>query len=82
MAIASAVVVPAKREYESTLMKRLGSLNGVEVLDSGEKGIAITLEARDTHSLEEISKKINNWDDVVDFQLAYLNWEEVVDSEK
>jgi nitrate reductase NapAB chaperone NapD len=77
MAIAGAVVVPAIKGSEESLKEKLDSLDGVDVQDIGEKGIAIILEAEDSRSLKKISKKINEWDEVIDFQLAYLNWEEV-----
>lgn len=79
MAIAGAVVVPVKKEFESRLKAKLSLLNEVEVQDVGEKGIAVVLEAENSKRLKEISEEINGWEEVIDFQLAYLNWEEVKD---
>ena len=77
MAIAGAVVVAVKKELEERLKERLNSLKEVDVQEIGEKGIAVVLEADDTERLKEVSEEINGWDEVLDFQLAYLNWEEV-----
>jgi nitrate reductase NapAB chaperone NapD len=75
MAIAGAVVVPTKREFEEALKERLNSLEGVDVQAIGEKGIAVVLEAKDSGTLKAISEKIDRWEEVVAFQLAYINWE-------
>ncbi len=77
MAIAGAVVVPVGKEFEDDLKARLNSLREVEVQDVGSKGIAIVLEAEDAGRLKEVSEEINGWEEVIDFQLVYYNWEEV-----
>ena len=79
MAIAGAVVVPLKKDFENGLKEKLNSMSGVEIQDIGKKGIAVVLEAEDTDRIKEISKEINGWEEVIDFQLGYLNWEEVKD---
>lgn len=77
MAIAGAVVVAVKKEFEPELKDRMDSaFEEVEVKDIGEKGIAVVIEAEDVGRLEEISEEINGWDEVLEFELAYLNWEE------
>ena len=75
MAVAGAVVVPAKREFEEALKQKLNRLEGVEVQDVGGKGIAVVLEAEDTEGLTEISEVIKAWEEVVNLELAYFNWE-------
>jgi nitrate reductase NapAB chaperone NapD len=77
MAIAGVVIVPVNKEQVAGLKDKLDSLEGVEVQAVGEKGIAVVLEADDSTGLRSLSEKINNWDEVIDFQLGYLNWEEV-----
>ena len=64
------------------LKEKLNSISGVEIQDIGKKGIAVVLEAEDTDRIKEISKEINGWEEVIDFQLGYLNWEEVKDKER
>lgn len=81
MAIAGALVVPAKKETTSELVGRLKKISGVEVETTGPNGIAIVLEAENSKSLKDLSTDIEKWDEVVNFQLAYLNWEEI-DGEK
>ena len=82
MAIAGAVVVPVKKEYESIIKKKLDSLKEVEVQDIGSKGIAVVMEADDSEKLRKISEEINAWKEVIDFQLAYLNWEDLEDTDQ
>jgi len=77
MAIAGAVVIPLRKEFENDLKIRLNALDGVEVQGAGQKGIAVVLEGEDSKTLKSISEEINNWDEVVEFQLGYINWEEV-----
>ena len=77
MAVAGAVVVPIKKEFENTLKERLNALDGVEVQGAEQKGIAVVLEGEDSKTLRSISEEINNWDEVLDFQLGFINWEEV-----
>ncbi len=76
MVIAGAVIVPQKNDLNQTVSERLDSLMGVEVISAGEKGIAVTMESDSTHKLKKMSKEINKWDEVLDFQIAYLNCEE------
>jgi nitrate reductase NapAB chaperone NapD len=77
MAIAGAVVAPVNKESEKTLKDRLDSINGLEVQGIGEKGIAVVIEADDIERLRRLSEDINKWEEVIDVQLSYLNWEEV-----
>ena len=79
MPIAGALVVPVKQEAVSGLQSRLANVSGVEVEDIGPKGIAIVLEAGSTSELKKISSDIEQWDDVLEFELAYLNWEDVTE---
>lgn len=76
MPIAGALVVPVKPEEESELKLKLATVPGVEVKEEGPKGIAIVLEAKSTAELKKISHTIEKWDDVLEFELAYLNWED------
>jgi len=76
MPVAGAVVVPATQEVEENLSARLSAVEGVSVEGIGEKGIALVLEADSVDSLHEMSEAISRWDEVADFQLAYLNWED------
>ncbi len=83
MAIASAVVVPVNRggDNEVQLEQRLNGASGVEVRGRGDKGIAVVLEAVDLKALEALSAEINDWEEVLEFQLVYYNWEEVKGSD-
>jgi nitrate reductase NapAB chaperone NapD len=80
MPIAGAVVTPIKREFEETLTERLSSLDEVSVQGVGDKGIALLLESDSVDSLHRTSEAISKWDEVADFQLAYLNWEDTVET--
>jgi len=82
MPIAGALVVPVKPEEESRLGLKLAAVPGVEVKEKGPKGIAIVLEAETTGELKKISQDIEKWDDVLEFELAYLNWEDEIAEEK
>jgi nitrate reductase NapAB chaperone NapD len=75
MSVAGAVVVPVRKELEKELSEKLDALEGVSVEGIGDKGIALLLEAESVGELKKISETIGDWDEVVDFQLAYLNWE-------
>ena len=79
MPIAGALVVPVKQEAASGLQSKLAAVSGVKVEDIGPKGIAIVLEADSTSQLKEISSDIERWDDVLEFELAYLNWEDMTE---
>ncbi len=81
MAIAGAVVVPMRKEMEPAIRERLAEFEEVEVKDTGDQGIAIVLEAGDVGRLKEISEEINGWREVVEFNLAYLNWEDEGETE-
>lgn len=81
MPIASAVVVPADKEEKGPLAARLADTQGVEVSGVGDKGIAIVLEGEDMDALKMLSETIAGWDEVMDFQLAYFNWEDLDDTE-
>jgi len=80
MPVAGAVVVPAKKEFEQELAEKLNSLAGASVQGIGSKGIALVLEVESVESLEKVSREISAWEEVLEFQLAYLNWEEVGDA--
>ncbi len=77
MAIAGAVVVPHSKESAQKLVERLKQLPTVEVQEIGPKGIAVVIDEKDTDSLRKLSEKIKSWQEVVDFQVAYINWEEI-----
>lgn len=81
MPVAGAVVVPAKKEFEKGLSERLNALAGASVQGIGSKGIALVLEAESVELLEKVSKEISAWEEVLEFQLAYLNWEESDEAE-
>jgi nitrate reductase NapAB chaperone NapD len=76
MAIVGAVVVPVKQEFTTNVKERLGTVPGLEVQGVGPKGIAVVLESTDTRELRTISEGIESWEEVLDFQLALLTWEE------
>ncbi len=76
MAIAGAIVVPLNKDVQESLKERLNSIDGAEVQGIGEKGIAVVLEAEDIDRLRKLSEEINQWKEVIDFQLSYINWEE------
>lgn len=76
MPIAGALVVPVDRKEEEVLRLKLATVPGVEVKETGPKGIAIVLEANSTGELKQKSNAIEKWDDVLEFELAYLNWED------
>jgi nitrate reductase NapAB chaperone NapD len=77
MAIVGAVVVAVKKELEAGLRDRMSStFEELAVKDIGEKGIAVVIEADNIRRLKNISDEISGWDEVLEFELAYLNWEE------
>jgi len=78
MPIAGAVVIPINKGVIHTIQERLNSINGIEVQGMGEKGIAVVIEAEDIDGLKQVSEEINGWEEVIDFQLSYLNWEDKV----
>lgn len=78
MPIAGALVVPVHREEGKMLTLKLATVPGVEVKKEGPKGIAVVLEAESTGELKKISQNIEKWDDVLEFELAYLNWEDEI----
>ena len=71
-------MVPARKGFEGVLLEKLTSLKEASVQGVGTKGIALVLEAPAVKRLEEVSEEIKGWDEVVEVQLAYLNWEEPV----
>ncbi len=81
MPVAGAVVTAVRKDLEKDLSERLAALEGVTVKGIGDKGIALVLEADSVDSLHEVSEAISRWDEVVDFQLAYLNWEDTVETQ-
>ena len=78
MPIAGALVVPVKKEDEGELMLKLSTVPGLEIKEKGPKGFAVVLEADSTSKLKDISLQIEKWDDVLEFELAYLNWEDEI----
>lgn len=78
MPISSAVVLPVTKDDEKSVLAKLEEMSEVEVHGVGDEGIAIVMEAESKDKLVELSEEINDWEDVVDFQLAYYNTEEVV----
>jgi len=78
MPVSGAVVVPVPGR-EDEVERLLRSINGVEVMGRGSRGIAITLEGRTTRELYTISERVERLEDVVDFQLVYLNVEDEVE---
>jgi nitrate reductase NapAB chaperone NapD len=79
MPIAGAIVVPVRKEDASGLQLKLAAVSGVDVEDIGPKGIAIVLEADSNWELKKISNEIEQWDDVLEFELAYFNWEDTIE---
>jgi nitrate reductase NapAB chaperone NapD len=75
MPVAGAVVVPIRKDYEDRIIEKLNGLASVTVEGAGDKGIAIVLEAETAEKLREISEQINQWEEVIGFELVYLNWE-------
>lgn len=69
-------MVPVDREQELKLQTILNRIKGVEVQEIGPKGLAVVLEAASTRELKKMSEEINKLDEVVDFSLGYLNWED------
>ena len=82
MAIAGAVVVPVNGDMEQTVMDRLKGISEIEIKDSGEKGIAVVMEADEIGRLKEISEEIGGWEEVIEFTLAYLNWEDLEENQQ
>lgn len=76
MAIAGALVIPTNRDCETELAATLNNLGGVEVQEAGPKGLAVVLEAATNSELKDISKKILEMENVVDFSIGYINWED------
>lgn len=82
MPIAGALVVPVDRKEEKKLEARLAGIPGVEVQDTGPKGIAIVLEGKSTGELKKTSREIEKWEDVLEFELVYLNWEDEMENKE
>ncbi len=78
MPVSGAVVV-AVPGREAEVERILRSIEGVEVMGRGSRGIAITLEGASTKELHSISRRVEGLEDVVDFQLVYLNVEDEVE---
>jgi len=79
MAIAGAIIIPRPGIPEQEIIARLTATPGVDSCESGPRGIAVVLEATDTQKLEKLSGRIKAMEEVIDLQLAYLNWEDEVD---
>ncbi len=77
MPVSGAVVIPV-RGKEEEVEKALKEFEGVEVKGTGDKGIAVVIEAESTKELKRISEEINRLPEVVSFQLVYLNVEDEV----
>jgi nitrate reductase NapAB chaperone NapD len=75
MAIVGAVVVVVQQELTASVQDRLRTIPGLEVQGVGPRGIAVVLESTDTGELRSVSENIESWEEVLDFQLALLNWE-------
>jgi|Deesub1362B_J571_1020462.scaffolds.fasta_scaffold00117_18 nitrate reductase NapAB chaperone NapD len=76
MAVAGVVVLP-QRGSEEAVLKRLRALEGVSIEGQGKGGIALVLEAPTVEALRKLSEEIQQWEEVIDLQLNYLNWEEL-----
>jgi len=76
--ISGAVIVPVPGR-EDEVERNLRNLPGVEVKGRGTRGIAVVMEGRSTKELKKLSEEIEKWEDVVDFQLVYLNVEDEVE---
>ena len=79
MPIAGALVIPVSRQDEAAVKIKLAAVPGVEVKETGPRGIAIVLDAESTGDLKKISSSIEKWDEVLEFELAYLNWEDEIE---
>lgn len=79
MPIAGALVVPVDRKDDDMLKEKLAAIANIEIQETGPKGIAIVLEADSTSTLKDISTDIEQWDDVLEFELAYFNWEDEIE---
>lgn len=77
MPIASAVVVPVAGRDREPIAARLRELPGVEVSGIGGKGVAVVLEGKSIDEMKRLSERIADWEEVLEFQLAYLNWEDL-----
>lgn len=77
MPIASAVVVPFSKEVETLVLKKLEGIGEVELKGVGDGGIAVVMEAAEVGRLKDLSKEIEGWEEVIEFNLTYLNWEEM-----
>ncbi|RME86926.1 MAG: nitrate reductase [Planctomycetota bacterium] len=76
MAISSLVVKPVKEENLLPLASKLETLEGVEVAGVSQQGIALVLEAENMETLKEKTEKIQNLEEVLMLQIAYVNWHE------
>lgn len=81
MPIASAVVVPVKPQAGEALAARLQTLEGVEAGGVGPRGVAVVMERKTVDELKRLSEAISAWEEVADFQLAYFNWEDLLEPE-
>ena len=81
MPVAGAVITAVRKGLEKDLSERLAALEGATVKGIGDKGIALVLEADSVDSLHDVSEAISRWDEVLNFQLAYLNWEDTVETQ-
>ena len=81
MAIAGAVVVVGQPEDVAVVQARLSDIPEVEVRGVGPKGIAVVIETENSRQMQKLSERINGWDEVIDFQVALVNWEDEEEAE-
>jgi nitrate reductase NapAB chaperone NapD len=77
MPIASALVITDPHVPAEKVINLISALNGVESCISGPKGLAVVFETDDMRRLKELTGEINSLEEVIDIQLAYLNWEDL-----
>ncbi len=77
MPIASALVVSAPDIPPDRVITFINNMNGVVSCLAGPKGIAVVFETADMRELKKITTAINAQEEVMDVQLAYLNWEDL-----
>jgi len=69
------VTIPGKEEE---VMKKLSGFNQIEIKGQGLKGIAVIIEGNTIEEIREVSEKIEKFEDVLEVQLIYLNFEDVI----
>lgn len=76
MPVAGVVVVPLRAQDADALSERLSAYEEVEVQGYSAQGIALVMESPSLKKLKDLSEEIGGWEDVIEFNLAYLNWED------